>query len=641
MSSHREGSRGSSIAVLALTVAAVICAPTAAGQWVQFANETATRNTIEDARFETDPEEKDYAWGDVDNDGDVDLVVVRKQPFTTAGKRPNYLFINEDGVFTDRTDDFATASDVPGDQGFDTPTNDRDVVLSDLDLDGWLDVVTAPTISDGDPKHIGHPRIYVNRKCTGACAGTADWRGFRFENDRIPTMVSYTGQSGFNPRFCSVDAGDVTGDDYPELWFGDYDSSGAGGLAEPAGGDFNDRLLINRGDSAGPAQRGHFDDGSTSRFSGAISVPGTGPAPFVVSAFVAAAELADVNGDGYNDIVKQTALNAPTYVGFAYNNLGAGAAVGQFQSYETVYLQSPYFVSTGDLNNDDKLDIVITDDGADRYLLNQGNGADGMANFQSSVFSFQHVGGGSPNSWDDGFGSQSLVVDLDNDGWQDVLISDVNVDISGCSRRAHIYRNLGGAPGGAVTLQEQTTGTSCAYYHDNPASCLVASIPADMLTGTYHVAAFDIDGDGWRDLVLGRCTGTQVWINQPPPEPVGMIVDEDGTAGQALLLDKQGLRVHLNWGGACSLADTDYAVYKGTFDPANPSSNTFTNHGYQVCSTAHLNTYSYVEDSGSYYYLVVPHDGAWEGSYGEDSYGAQRQQGSGGSCHAQNVGSCE
>jgi hypothetical protein len=631
-----------------LGAAALVWSPAAFGQWVQFVNETAARNSIEDARFETDPEEKDYAWGDVDNDGDIDLVVVRKQPFTSPGKKPNYLFINSNGVFTDRTNDFATAADVAGDQGFNTQTNDRDVVLSDVDLDGWLDIVTATTISDGDPKHIGHPRVYMNRKCTGGCNGTVNWLGFRFENARIPTMLSITGQSGFNPRFCSVDAGDVTGDDYPELWFGDYDSSGAGGVSEPGGADFDDRLLINRGNSQGPAFRGFFDDGSQTHFFGTINVPGDGNSPFVRSAFGAAANIGDVNGDGFNDIIKQTSLNAPTYVGMAYNRLGTNPTEGDFKVYEAIYQLSPYFVSKGDLNNDDKIDLVITDDGADRYMLNQGNGADQMANFQSFTYSFQHIGGGSGNSSDDGFGSQSIIADLNNDGWDDVLISDVDVDIGGCGRRTHIYKNNGGTPGGFVTLQEQTTGTGCQSFQGNPSSCFVASIPANMLVGTHNVAVFDINNDGWKDLVVGRCSGTQIWMNQPPLEPVGSIVDEDGDSGQALLLDKLGDRVYLNWGDSCATSDTNFAVYRGTFSASNPGSNSFTNHGpfmndgEQSCTTGGLNTYQYIEASGlNHYYLVVPHNGTWEGSYGVSSEGAQRSQGSGGACFVQNMGTCE
>jgi len=165
---------------------AMLLALPAAAQWVEFADETATR-----FMGVTDSEEKDYAWGDVDQDGDTDLVVVRKEPFTSPGKRTNFLFINENGVLVNRTTQFATDSDVPGDEGFNTPTNDRDVKLVDVDLDGWLDIVTAVTISDSDPKHIGHPRVYRNLGCTGACAGTDDWLGFRHEDARTPAMLSW------------------------------------------------------------------------------------------------------------------------------------------------------------------------------------------------------------------------------------------------------------------------------------------------------------------------------------------------------------------------------------------------------------------------------------------------------------------
>ena len=481
--------------LLALSVLAV--SPAQAQQpWVEFRDETATRLTASVGLGADDFEEKDFAWGDIDQDGDVDLVVVRKEPFTSPGKRVNVLFLNEGGVLVDRTADFATASDVPGDLGFNTPTNDRDVVLIDVNDDTWLDIVTATTISDGDLKHIGHPRVYLN---LGEDAVTGDWLGFQYVDTAIPTMASFTNQVDFNPRFCSVAAGDVTGDGLPDLWFGDYDSSGAGGFDQPDGADFNDRLLIN---STPP---GRFVDATRARVSGLIDIPNAESAPFMVSAFGAAAVITDMNGDGVNDIVKQSALQAPQYVGVGYNDPDSE---GFFDDHEVVYTIAPYFVSVADLNNDQRPDLIITDDGADRYLINTGNDADGHADFFSQTFSFDYTSEG-----DQGFGGNNLAADLDNDGWRDVLIADVDVDEAGCDRRMQIYRNLGGAIGGTPILEEQSEGTDC---ESNSASCSIASIPADQLTGVHDVAVVDLDDDGYKDLVLGRCDGMRIWMQVPP-----------------------------------------------------------------------------------------------------------------------------
>ncbi|MBI5765290.1 MAG: VCBS repeat-containing protein [Planctomycetes bacterium] len=471
MNKHLHGLLPLAAAVL------LICAPgnPALGQWVQFNNETATRLNASAANGASDVEEKDYAWGDVDQDGDIDLVSVRKQPFTSAGKRTNVLYLNEGGVLTDRTTLYATDTDVPGDQGFNTPTNDRDVLLVDLNQDGWLDIVTAVTISDGDTKAVGHPRIYRNK---GSIAGV--WQGFKYEVNRIPTMLSLTGGS-FNPRFCSVAAGDLNGDGAPELWFGDYDSSGSGGVSEPAGADFDDRLLMNDGN-------GFFTDvtnGAGTHFAGTITV-GASTYPFQKSAFGAAAAIEDMNGDGLKDIVKQTALNPPQYIGIGYNK---ASNPGYFDTYRSVYTTAPYFVSVGDLNNDNRLDMVVSDDGTDRYLLNTGNNAQGLASFSTILF---------PTATN-GFGGQSVIADLNNDGWKDVLISDVDVDIGPCGGRvADILRNNGNAPN--VTFTSDTGNIAASTF----------------LAGVHNFAVFDINGDGWLDLVVGRCSTTQVWINVPP-----------------------------------------------------------------------------------------------------------------------------
>jgi hypothetical protein len=427
------------------------------GGWVEFNDETGSRSVVASNLFANDSEEKDYAWGDVDNDGDTDLVIVRKQPFTSPGRRTNVLLINEgiadgraiDGVLVDRTAAYATASDIPGDQGFQTPTNDRDVVLVDVDLDGWLDMVTATTLTDNDEKHLSHPRVYMN---LGEVDGV--WQGFEYQDARIPQMHPTAG-----PRFCSVAAGDLTGDGYPDLYFGDYDSGGTQIY------DYNNRLLINDGN-------GFFSDQSTDRLTDQMRE----------SAFGAASVICDMNGDGVLDVVKQTSLNSPTHVAITYNNLGNE---GYFDYYDTIYFQSPYFVSAGDLNGDGMLDLVIVDDGTDRVLMNTGNDSQGRAQFVPQSLSGTN-----------GFGGNDLMCDLNNDGDNDIIITDVDVDIPGCNRRTFIFRNLGGA---SPSFQEQ----------DQP-------IPSSMLNGVHDVAAFDLNGDGALDLVMGRCGSTEIWINDPP-----------------------------------------------------------------------------------------------------------------------------
>ena len=420
------------------------------GGFANFTDQTSSRLICDPSVGASDSEEKDYAWGDVDLDGDIDLVCVRKQPFTTEGRNINILFMNEGGLLVDRTAEYATATDVSGDNGFLTPTNDRDIVLHDLDLDGWLDMITVTTLTDNSTKVLSHPRIYMN---LGEVDGI--WQGFRFENARIPQMHSTAG-----PRFCSLAVGDLTGNGYPDLYFGDYDSGSTQIF------DFNNRLLINDGNA-------YFTDQSTQRMNGDM----------LLSAFGAASSIVDMNGDGVLDVVKQTSLNPPQHVAITYNN---PSNEGYFNGYDIIDTQAPYFVTVGDLNGDGRQDMVVVDDGSDTYYLNTGNGGDGFANFSAHICE---------NS--NGFGGNAIIRDLNNDGHQDVIITDVDVDISGCSRTTLIYRNLGDTPN--ITLDEQFVGIS-----DN------------QLQGVHDVAVFDINGDGWLDMVMGRCDSTEIWIQDAP-----------------------------------------------------------------------------------------------------------------------------
>ena len=68
--------------------------------------------------------------------------------------------------------------------------------MADVNVDGWLDVVSISTNSLADPKHIGHPRVYINLGDDEA----GQWRGLQFDNDRIPQMLSNPTCKGCKPH---------------------------------------------------------------------------------------------------------------------------------------------------------------------------------------------------------------------------------------------------------------------------------------------------------------------------------------------------------------------------------------------------------------------------------------------------------
>ena len=70
--------------------------------------------------------------------------------------------------------------------------------------------------------------------------------------------------------------------------------------------------------------------------------------------------------------------------------------------------------------------------------------------------------------------------------------------------------------------------------------------------------------------------------------------------------------LRLSWSPSCLATDVDYAVYEGAIG-------NFASHVPLVCSTSGATTVTIVPGAGNNYYLVVPHNGIAEGSYGRDS----------------------
>ena len=158
-----------------------------AGDWINYSDESAIRIVADPTLGISDTKEKDYAWADIDKDGDIDLVVVRKEMDTNPTGYRNVLFINEgmreghalNGVLVDRTLQF-----IPQ---FTDVTNDRDVALVDIDGDGWLDLITATACNGCLPTLNLLPRIYMNLG-----EDQQGWLGFLWEPARMPPLRKKT-----------------------------------------------------------------------------------------------------------------------------------------------------------------------------------------------------------------------------------------------------------------------------------------------------------------------------------------------------------------------------------------------------------------------------------------------------------------
>lgn len=381
--------------------------------------------------FDTDDDqEKDMVVGDIDNDGDEDIIVVRKRPFSVDGPRVNLLLMNEGGVLVDRTSQFTP-------EFISIPDNARDVLLFEANNDGWPDMIIANTFGS-------LPRLYINR---GEDAN-GNWLGFA---DQGSNGEWYSPQLPINPQACGVATGDVNGDGFDDLYFPDYNNN------------LEARLFINNQDNT-------FSDETETRMSSAARNQAFGTNGF----------MADMNNDGFIDIVSNDSV--------AFGGVGVEIAFndGKGNFFQTQILDSvvSYMAMHADFNNDGRSDIYVVDDLQDYVFFNDSTNADGTIN-TTRVFHSQ-------SSLTQNFNGNIEPADMDNDGFVDMVVSDVDVDIPGCNRRFTLLQNNGGNN----------------LFNPNNGSILSWNVQ-----GSHDTVVIDINRDGFKDLFMATCDTYHMFVN--------------------------------------------------------------------------------------------------------------------------------
>jgi hypothetical protein len=120
------------------------------------------------------------------------------------------------------------------------------------------------------------------------------------------------------------------------------------------------------------------------------------------------------------------------------------------------------------------------------------------------------------------------------------------------------------------------------------------------------------------------------WESNLPP--AGHVPDGVTLPDASLQVEWTGEAVVLSWGYSCLPEDSDYEIYEGDVG-------LFYSHGSVACTTGGELSYRHTPASGNTYYLVVPSNGAYEGSYGLHAAGMERPTGDP-ACLPRRVGSC-
>lgn len=265
-------------------------------------------------------------------------------------------------------------------------------------------------------------------------------------------------------------AGDLNGDGIPDLVV--FDGSGSTGTT------FG--VLLGVGD--GSFQK----ETSYCLYDGTTPVQ-PGPCSKALATQPAGAIIADVNGDGIPDVIIFASSYSGPGTGFSTEPgavlvyLGTGGGNLNPVPIVTSGFNAGFdSLTSGDVNNDGMLDLVVTSQIQQTVTVLLGHG-DGTFSVSQSI----------PVTAP----SHSVIADFDGDGFPDIVTTNYLVAGQGALNSISLLFGIG-------------DGTFASPFAYTP-------IPSTSLNGPSTLLAVDLNGDGKPDLAVVNFNGVTVFLNQP------------------------------------------------------------------------------------------------------------------------------